>query len=148
MPSKRNWEVLLRFIYEHDESWENFGIGQGGLDDSHPFVTDTGLSVHQAESALSFLKRHELVDSRNTDFFQLSTKGFEVIRDQDFKRDQTRNNQAIVAFTIVLAIISVLDIVATEITPDSLIGQVALAALVIIILVGILLLASEFLAEH
>ena len=69
-------------------------------------------------------------------------KGFEVARNHESKRD---NNSSFVAFTAVLAIIAVLDIIATELIPDTLVGDVGLGILLIVALVAIFFLARPYL---
>lgn len=134
----KNWVELLDFIYTHDEEWEYFDDPQSVIDESHPFVERTELSTREAESALSFLKRNELIEHTGS-HYQLSQKGFKVAREQETKERQKLHDQGVRILTIVLALTAVGQLLTETGFPSEIVDIMALG--VAVFLVGAIYLA-------
>lgn len=63
----------------------------------------TGLSESETRSALSFLGRQGLIEDAGDGQIQLTDKGFDVARDEEYRRTQARTNNRIYLLTFVLA---------------------------------------------
>lgn len=142
MDRNNNWEILLRYIYDYEEEWEYFKNVEECIASDHPFVKDTDLTVSEAQNAISFLKRHNLIEEKGDGLGQITSKGFEVARDQVSRGD---HNKSFVAFTAILAIVAILDIIASELIPNNETGEGLLAIVLIVALLAIYLLIKPYL---
>lgn len=121
---EKNWAELLDFIYTHDEEWEYFDDPQSRIDESHPFVERTDLNPRAAESALSFLKRNELIEHTGS-HYQLSQKGFKVAREQETKERQKLHDQGVRILTVVLALAAVAQLLSETNLPSWVVDSMA-----------------------
>lgn len=135
---EKNWAELLEFIYTHDEEWEYFDDPQSIIDESHPFVERTDLRPREAKSALSFLKRNELIEHTGA-HYQLSQKGFEVAREQETKERQKLHDEGVRILTVVLALAAVGQLLTETGFPGVIMDAMAVA--VAVFLVGAIYLA-------
>jgi len=137
----QNWAELLNLIYTHDQKWEYFDEGDEGIDGTHPFVERTELNRHEAKSALSFLKRHELVEHTGA-HYQLSEKGFNVAREREAERRQKRHDQGLLFLTVVLAFASLGQFLIGSSVPNDMVSGGAVGLTVFAILVFIFAVPS------
>lgn len=144
MNSKKNWEILLEYIYEHDDNWEYYAKGDTGINSTHPFVKNTSLNPSEAKAGYSFITRHDLIEESHDGFVQLSKKGFEVIRDQEFKQTQNRTSRGIVVFTEMLILITAVQIIANNFAADNRAGTVFVLSLVALLMVGTYYLGRNY----
>jgi DNA-binding IclR family transcriptional regulator len=106
----KNWETILKILYEHEDDWEYFADGETGIVSDHPLVDKAGLSASSAKAGLSFLQEHELVYQTRDGGYRLTTEGFETARKQEMRRTQARQNRTIAVLTVVIAIAAILEI--------------------------------------
>jgi len=132
----QNWAELLELIYTHDQKWKYFDEGDKGIDETHPFVERTGLNSHEAKSALSFLKRHELVAHTGA-HYELSKKGFNVARERETEQRQKRHDQGLQFLTVVLAFASLGQFLIGSGVPNEVVSFGAIGLTVFAILVFI-----------
>lgn len=105
----KNWETILKTLYEREDDWEYFSDGETGIVHGHPLVKESGISTSSAKAGISFLQEHDLVYQTHDDMYRLTTEGFEVAKKQEMRRTQAFQNRVIVFLTIIIAFTAVLE---------------------------------------
>lgn len=105
----KNWEKILKILYEREDDWEYFSDGDTGIVSDHPLVEKSGIPTSKTKAGISFLQEHDLVYQTPDGTYRLTSEGFEVARKQEMRRTQAFQNRVIVFLTIVIAFTSVLE---------------------------------------
>lgn len=130
----QNWTELLHFLYVNDTNWQYFSKAGSPIDATHPIVEETDLSVADAQSALSFLERQGLIEDGGSGQIQLTEKGFNVARDEEYRRTQVKSNNRVYLLTFVLAGTAVLDTLSIFTLPDGVKETVAIFFITFLVL--------------
>lgn len=108
----KNWETILKILYEHEDNWEYFADGNTGIVDDHPLVEEAqnaGISTSNAKAGMSFLQEHELIYQTSEGTYRLTTEGFQTAKEQEMRRTQAFQNRILVILTVVIALTAVLE---------------------------------------
>jgi hypothetical protein len=138
-----DWTVVIRYMYENTPPFPSSDITE-----DHPFVTNTHLSVEQAQAVVEELedwglvsevvKDHQIANSGSESGdtvepihgYKLTSDGFDVAHERELSTRNADINVSLTVFTLILVVITGIDVLPfSPIIKSFLIGMTLIALL-------------------